>query len=714
MSLPAAIRRTPSLDRWLRFSDDGMLVVYTGKVEIGQGIKTALAMIAAEELDVALARVRVQTADTELTPNEFVTAGSLSIEDSGSALRVASAAARSALMKRAAELLGVAMESLRVIDGLITSEQTNQQTDYWTLAAAGPFAIELTDLPDLPDVKHPDTYKVVGRKTTRLDLLAKLRGQGVFVHDMQLPGMLHGRLVKPPFMTSHLLHCPDTVSSDKVIIVRDGGFIGVVADLEEVAITAAEQLHRACKWQSDSLTPAPESLFDYLRNNVSKSLPIVDGLPTEEELPAVQPPEDAVQTLTASYRRPYQMHAAMGPSAALAQFDQGKLTVYSHSQGVELLKLALADALNLEAADVHVIHREGAGCYGHNGADDVSLDAALLAMAVAPRAVLAKWSRSDEHGFEPYAPASVIDMQASLNADGAIIDWRHDAYSFSHNGRPRPSKGYSNLQSAWWRAEPILPPPRQPAMMAEVGIHRNMQPIYAFPRQRLFKHFVPNSPLRTSSLRSLGAFVNVFAIESFIDEVAHATNSDPIAFRLAHLVDDRGRQVLEALRDTVPAPSAEHNAGRGIAFARYKNRQTFAAVLVDLHVADDGRVTLDRAFITADAGLVIDPDGLTNQLEGGFIQAASWTLKEEVSWDHECVTSRDWDSYPILRFSEIPDIATILLARPDEPALGAGEASTGPTPAAIANAIFDAVGVRVRDLPFTPDRVRAAAFDNPE
>ena len=706
MSMPASIERTPGLDRWIRIADNGAVIVSTGKVEIGQGIKTAIAMIAAEELDVSVERIQVQTADTEITPNEYVTAGSMSVEDSGSAVRVASAAARQILLESAAEKLHVAVDTLTVQDGLITSGQSNEQTDYWSLQAGRLFEVDIIDVPPLKD---PRSYRVVGTHTTRTDLAAKVRGDLAFVQDLRLADTWHGRLVKPPLADATLIECPDSIDLPDVEIVRDGNFVGVVAKLEAVAIAAAERLASKARWQSKPLEPPMPGIPGYLRTHVSKSLPVVSGMPLDETLPEQATPDHAVQTLNAAYYRPYQMHASLGPSAACAQFVDGKLTVYSHSQGVELLKRALAPVLDLPVDRVHVIHREGAGCYGHNGADDVALDAALLAIALPPRPVMVKWSRADEHGFEPYAPATVIDMQASLDAHGRIIDWCHDTYSFSHNGRPRPNPGHTNLQSAWWREKPLPPVPRQPAMLAEAGIHRNLEPIYTLPRKRLVKHFVANSPLRTSSLRSLGAFANVFAIESFMDELAHAAGKDPFEFRSEHLADRRARAVLELLQQRAPGLSGDSNAGRGIAMARYKNRQTYCAVMVDVHVEDDGQVRLDHAVISADAGLVIDPDGLINQLEGGFIQAASWTLKEQVTWDHEGVTSRDWESYPILTFSEIPTIATYLIDRRLDQPMGAGEASTGPTPAAIANAIFAAVGVRVRDLPFTPERVKLAA-----
>ena len=706
MSLPASIERTPRLDRWIRVEENGTIIVSTGKVEIGQGIKTALAMIAAEELDVSVQSIRVQTADTEITPNEFVTAGSMSVEDSGSAVRVASATARQILLELAAEELDVDVSSLTVADGFITSTESNEQTDYWTLHSGNLFDVDILKVPSLKD---PHTYHTVGTKTTRTDLVAKIRGDVAFVQDMRLPHMWHGRLVKPPTANSTLLECPDVIDLPDVEIVRDGCFVGVVAKREELAVAAAERLASRVKWQGEPLAPAMLGIPAYLRTHVSKSLPVFNGMPLDESIPEHVRPADAAQTLDATYYRPYQMHASIGPSTARAQFVNGKLTVYSHSQGVELLKRALADVLDLPLDRVHVIHAEGAGCYGHNGADDVGLDAALLAIAIQPRPVMVKWTRADEHGFEPYTPAAVIDMQASLDEDGRIIDWCHDTFSFSHNGRPRPSSGHTNLQTAWWRENPITPVPRQPAMMAEVGIHRNLEPIYALPHKRLVKHFVSDSPFRTSSLRSLGAFANVFAIESFMDELAYAADTNPLEFRIAHLEDDRAREVLDLLYRQAPVLSPDDNAGRGIAMARYKNRQTYCAVMVDVHVDSDGQVRLDHAVISADPGLVIDPDGLVNQLEGGFIQAASWALKEQVTWDHEGVTSRDWESYPILTFSEVPTIETYLVDRPMDKAMGVGEASTGPTPAAIANAIFAAVGVRVRELPFTPERVKHAA-----
>jgi CO/xanthine dehydrogenase Mo-binding subunit len=398
------------------------------------------------------------------------------------------------------------------------------------------------------------------------------------------------------------------------------------------------------------------------------------------------------------------MHAALGPSAAVAQLIEGKLTVWTHSQGVYPLRTSMAAVLGMAETDLRVIHVEGAGCYGHNGADDAAFDAALLARACPGQPIKLQWSRWDEHAWEPYGPAMTLDLQASLNAEGEIIDWNHDVYSYTHLGRPRPHEGRSGLLAAWHLAEPALPPEPRPNRGNHVGIHRNADPYYAFAQRRVVKHFVPHSPLRVSAMRGLGSYGNVFAIESMLDEAAYAAQIDPVAFRLRHLDDERAKAVIRAAAEranwrerTQPAATGR---GQGIAFSRYKNRQCYAATVVELRVDEAGQIHLERVVIAADAGQIVNPDGLANQLEGGFVQAASWTLKEQVTFAANGITSVDWESYPILTFPDIPEIEVVLLDRPDQPFLGTGEGTQGPAPAAIANAIFDATGVRLRQIPF--------------
>ena len=413
--------------------------------------------------------------------------------------------------------------------------------------------------------------------------------------------------------------------------------------------------------------------------------------------------------LHASYTRPYLMHASIGPSAAAARFAAGELTLWCHSQGIELLRPTLAEVLRMPADRIHVIHSEGAGAYGHNGADDAACDAALCARACPGRTVLLKWTREQENHWEPFGPAMCIDLQASLSSDGRVSAWRHDVYSFAHVGRPIPGQDGSSLLAAQQLDPPVPSPAPAPRLAPEAGIHRNAVPIYTLGDTRVIKHFVADSPLRTSALRALGAHANVFAIESFMDELAHAAGADAFEFRLRHLHDRRARAVLDGVRELQRKLPLAAGRGRGVGLARYKNLQTRAAVVAEVSVGDDAAVALHRLWICADAGRVVDPDGLVNQLEGGAIQSASWALKEAVPFDAAGVGCLDWSSYPMLRFDQVPEVTTHIIDRPREPSLGAGEATTGPTSAAIANAVFAAIGVRVRNLPLTPDNVRAAA-----
>jgi CO/xanthine dehydrogenase Mo-binding subunit len=410
------------------------------------------------------------------------------------------------------------------------------------------------------------------------------------------------------------------------------------------------------------------------------------------------------------------MHASLGPSAATAQYENGKLTIWLHSQGVYPIRAALAPVLGMDEADIRVIQTEGSGCYGHNGADDAALDAAYLALKFEGVPVSLKWMRADELTWEPYGPAMVLELQASLSPEGEVLAWNHDVWSYPHLGRPHSGGRQSGLVAAWHLAQPWDKVQRMPIHAPHIGSHRNADPLYDFAHKRIVKHFVPDSPLRVSAMRGLGAYGNVFAIESFMDELAHTAGIDPVKFRLRNLKDERAKAVIRAAAEKVGWASGQDlgpDRGRGIAFAQYKNRQCYAAVVVDVHVdRANGEIKLARAIIAADAGQVVNPDGLSNQLEGGFVQSASWTLKERVNFDENGIVATDWDSYPILRFPEVPKIEIVLINRPELPFLGSGEATQGPTPAAIANAVFNAVGVRLREIPFTPERVIKLLSEN--
>jgi nicotinate dehydrogenase subunit B len=706
-TLPRTLAQTPDLDSWVRFNADGTVTLYTGKVELGQDIRTSFAMIGADELDVSLERIQVVMADTGQSPDEGYTVSSMSLETSGNAIRFAAAQARHIALSVAHEELEAPIERLTVTDGTIADPVTGRSVTYWDLFAGQRFGSQVTGD---SQPKRPEAYRVVGQHTRRLDLLAKVTGSHHFVHDLDLPGMVHGRIVRPPQDGARLRSLDEAAVSQMpgvLRMVRDGSFLGVVAEREEQAVWAMEALQKVASWEPGPPLPDQQALFEHMLNQPDQAFLVVNGTPTDDPIPPVEAPAEAVHTLTATYYRPYHMHASLGPSAAVAHMVDGKLTVWTHTQGVYPLRAGLAQALRMPVDDIRAIHVDGPGCYGHNGADDAAMDAALLACAVPGRPVSLKWTRRDEHTWEPYGAATVIVMQGSLDVDGEVIDWNHDVWGYTHTSRPRAGGSESGLLAAWHLAEPLDRPQARPGRWHQGGIHRNAEPLYAFSRRRIVKHFLSDSPLRVSALRGLGSYANIFAIESFVDELAHAADADPVEFRLRYLADERARAVIEAAVERASLrPRAQ---GRGIAFAQYKNRQSYVAVVVDLSVdRESGHVHLERAIIAADVGQIVNPNGLSNQLQGAFTQSASWTLKEQVAFDRHGITSTDWRTYPILRLDDVPQIETVLLDRPGQPYLGVGEGAQGPCAAAIANAVYDAAGVRLRRIPFTPERVKAA------
>jgi len=700
-----------TIDAWLSFRDKA-ITIFSGKVEIGQGIHTALAQIVAEELDVEIARIRIAPVDTDHSPDEGYTAGSNSVQGSGGNLRRAAASARQLLLAKAAAALDVPADRLLVHDGLVIDPVGEGQIDYWTLQGDQPFHQPLN--PDAR-LKSPAAYTVVGAPAPRLDLPDKVLGHPRFVTDLALPGMAHARLVRPPEWGARLLTVDvETARSlpGLLAVVQDGDFLAVIAESEAQAAAAAEKLRAAARWSPPTPPPDEENLYTDLLVGPSGDLLVVDGATVDAPIPSLLSPTESAQSHRARYLRPFTMHGALGPSAAAALWDGARLTVWSHSQGPFQLRAALAQALKMDESAVRVIHGEGPGCYGHNGADDAGLDAALCALALPGRPVLLQWSREDEHRWEPYGPAMAVEMQASLDSRGRVVAWNHDVWSYTHSGRPRRMEGASNLLASWLKTDGLPRPPARPGRGVHGGSHRNADPIYAFANRRIVKHSVPDSPLRTSSLRGLGAYANVFAIESFMDELALAAGMDPVAFRLAHLDDERGKAVVQAAAELArwqpDGRSGGKGQGRGFGFARYKNEKCYAAVVADVQVEkESGIVRVEKLWIAADAGQIINPDGLRHQLEGGAVQATSWTLKEAVRYTPAGLVSVDWFSYPVLRLAEAPEVAVMLVNSGGTPALGAGEATVGPTAAAIANAIWAATGARLRQLPFTPDRLLA-------
>jgi nicotinate dehydrogenase subunit B len=699
-ALPRSLADNPRLDRWIGFEPDRTVRLATGKVELGQGVLTALVQIAAEELDVEPSRVRIVSGDTERTPNEGYTTGSMSIEISGGSIRLVCAEVRRLFVQKLAAELRCDPAELAVVDGRFLRGQTDTGYDYWRLASG----VDLKrDATGSAPVKHPSEHHVIGRNFSRLDLPEKLAG-APFLHDLAPPGVLHARVLRQPRRGARFLGLDESAvrRAGRVEIVRDGDFVAFVSERESVARAALEAARRTARWEGGTDAPedagTPQNLM---------ALPSIDRV---IEVSAQAVPQPA-RTFEATYSRPYIAHASLAPSCAVAQFADGRLQVTTHAQGVYPLRLALAHALALDIERISVRHHQGAGCYGHNGADDVAFDAAALAVRAPGRPVRVQWEREDELAAAPFGAAMAVKIRAGLDPTGRPLDWTLEVFSPVHTQRPGMSKALLLGREAL-PDPPPRPAPADPPDAAGGGGTRNAAAIYQFPRHKVVHHLIPHPRVRTSALRSLGAFANVFAIECFLDELAELADEDSIAYRVALLADPRARRAIEtvaAMCDwSARLRGAERGGGRGIGLgmARYKNRGGYAAVVAEVEVEEE--VRLIKMWCAADGGLIINPDGASNQVEGGMIQAASWTLKEAVRFAEGRVASTSWESYPILKFSEVPQIDIRLIDARGEPPLGLGEVAQGPTAAAIGNAVARALNARIRDLPLTRERIAAA------
>ena len=695
-----SLAANPRLREWLDFSVDGAVTIRPGKVEYGQGVWTALAQIAAEELDVGLDQIRVAGVSTSSSPNEGVTSGSRSIQDCGGALRQVCAQVRAAFLAEAAEKLGADAAGLAVGRGSVRSAAGQSGLSYWSLdeAALLDRAAQLTVA-----AKAPAQWSVAGRSAPRIDLPDKATGRPRFLHDQVLPGMLFGRVIRPPAPAATLDGVDDTdLPAGVVVQVRDGSFLGVIAESDRAAVTAAERLAQAARWTVRESLPDEDDLKGFLLSQPTDDQPVVQRR-DDEAATEVQ------RTLAAEYTRPFIAHGSMAPSCAIAHWDGDRLSVWTHSQGVFPLRGALATGLGLDPAQVTVHYVEGAGVYGHNASDDAAADAVLLARAVPGRPVRVLWSRPDELSWGPLGSAMLARLSAGLDSSGRIRSWRQDVWSNGFVGRPGIGGEPRLLALSHMAGGTPISAALDGVPSGAMGATRNAVPAYDIPDLEVTRHRLLTMPLRTSSLRSLGAFLNVFAIESFMDELALAAGRDPVEFRLAHLSDPRARRVIEeaaamsgwAGRSRVGTGDGE--TGFGLAFARYKGVAGYCAAVAE--VAADTSISLRRLWLAVDVGRVINPDGVMNQVEGGAIQSASWALRERVRFDRTRVTSLTWESYPILRFTEVPEVTVKIVAAPGEPETGAGELAQGPVAGAIGNAVADAVGVRVRDLPLTTEQV---------
>ncbi len=696
--LPVSLAANPRLSSWVRFSSDGRVAVSPGKVEIGQGIVTALAQIAADELDVDIARVQMVRASTAGSPNEGVTSGSLSIQQSGRALRQACAEIRQIFLSAAAERLGVDPAVLDINDGAI-SGPGNVSTSYFELANEVSLDHDATGA-TLPKASARRT--VAGRSVQRLDIPDKVFAQPRFIHDIALSGMLHGRVLRSELSHAALVELKEDAArklKDLVAIMRDGDFAGLVSETEAGAELALAALRKGARWNLRETLPDENGLAEWLKAEPAE-LSVIASKKTSAPLAKTR-------TIRRQYTRPYITHGSIAPSCAIAEWTGNRVRVWTHSQGVYLLRADLALVLKIPVENITVEHMEGAGCYGHNAADDVALDAVLLAKATPGRPVRVQWSRADEMSHAPFGAAMAIEIEADLDSNGEIADWRHTIWSNGHTARP----GRANIPALLAATELADPFPRliatNPAQANGGGADRNSIPPYDFPSLHVECHRLTTMPIRTSALRTLGAQGNVFAIESFIDELAAERGKDPVAFRLRHLSDSRASDVIRAVAKRIGwKPAKRDGIGHGLGFARYKGTGAYCAAIAEVESAEE--IAVKRLIIAVDVGEAINPDGLINQIEGGAIQATSWVLKERLRFDTTRITSNSWTDYPILRFSEVPEVNVEVISRPDIEPVGAGEAAHGPVTAAIANAVFDALGLRVRDLPITRERLIAA------
>lgn len=696
--LPGTLNDNPSLDRWIAFPAPGKVTVLTGRVELGQGVLTAMAQIAADELDVAMARITVRSGDTELTPNEGYTAGSQSIQSGGIAMRQACADVRALFLDQAARILNCKQDELSIRDGSFLRNGASTGQDYWTLAGAIDLAVKATGSGRRKAVAD---FTSIGQSSARLDLPAKIFGQPIFIHDMHIDGMVHARVVRQHNRGATIGAIDEAAirraAKTPVEFVRQGNFLAIIGGDETAVELAGGAAPSHVTWQNAEAPTALQQEASWLLQR-----PAIDRI-----IGAPEPADpQGRERFEATFTRGYLAHASISPSCGLALYKDGHLTVWTHCQGVYPLRAALARALPIETANITVHHVQGSGCYGHNGADDAAADAAIIALQKPGVPVRVRWRREEEFIHEPKTPAMVVKVRALIDADGKPSDWTQEIWSPTHN--LRPGAGGTLLGTVALPNPPPEPPPGDVPESNGGGATRNGEPLYAIPATRIIHHLVTETPIRTSALRGLGAMPNVFAMESCIDELAERAGQDPVAYRLSIMTDARARAVIEkvaAMAKWNAAEPAGSGHGRGFAFSRYKNRAAYAAVVVELDV--DEEIRLAHVWCATDAGLVVNPDGVINQLEGGIIQSASWVLKEQVRFDNG-IASFDWETYPVLKFSEVPEIDIELINTKDEVPLGVGEVTAGPTAAAIGNAVSHALGLRIRDLPLTRERVMAS------
>lgn len=688
------------VDAWLAVGKDGTITVYSGKVDLGTGTRTALAQMVAEELDVPFSKIEMVMGDTATTIDQGQTAGSLTIPVGGGQLRQAAATARKALVAKAAQQLGASPADLVVQDGVVTARGGGKRVSYAELIANGRLDMKVDPKVTLKD---PKEHKLVGKSIPRVDIPAKLTGEYTYIHDFRVPGMLHARVIRPAAIGSKLQSYDESSVRDVpgfVKVVRKQDFLAVVAKDEWSAVQAARKLK--VNWSAWEGLPDEKRVYEEWRK-----LPVAMSQTPTNTGEVAKALDQAPKKLKATYEFAIHSHASMGPACAVADFRNGTCTIWSPSQATHSLQSEVASVLGVAKDKVHLMYLDGSGCYGRNGHEDCTADAALVSM-LAGAPVRVQWMREDELGWDPKSPPTVVDFEAGLDTSGNVSAWRSQFIIAHREGTLDDFPLLAAVSSGV---------PRKGHYTG--NLENNAASPYSFPNAHTEVRRVNNNGLRTAHLRTPGRMQNTFANESFMDELAAAAGADPLHFRLKYLPDARGQTVLATVArmanwesrpaHSVPQGKGDIARGRGLAYVRYNNAITYVGLVADVEVnRRTGKIRVTDVWCSHDCGQVINPDGAINQIEGGIVQTISRTLMEEVRFDRSRVTSVDWNSYPILRFPDVPDIHVELINRPDQTPWGAGEMSATVVSAAISNAVYDAVGVRLRSVPFTKEKVLAA------
>ena len=690
---PNVLSKSNLVNAWLQVLEDGRVLVFSGKVELGQGIRTAIRQVAAEELDMELDRVEVKLAETGLTPDEGYTAGSSSVPNSAMSVRYAAATARQKLLELAGEKLNTNVEDLLLYDGKVKVKKSRKSLTFSEILEGAQIDMEVTS--PVP-VKSNKAHRYIGKAIPRADIEKMVRGDQLYIQDLRFPGMVHARVLRPPNYSSQLVKVDASgIASTLPGVLKtvvNGSFVAVIAKREFQAVKAENYLREHTEWTGTAVLPDQKNMYDYIKTIADEP----QNIRNEGDIKSVF---NSPETLKSRYTKPYITHGSMGPACGLAMYDGNILHIWSHSQGIYPLRNALSSMLNMEHDSIHIISVPGAGCYGHSTADDAAADAAILAFEYPGKHVRVQWSRHNEHSWDPFGSAIITEVEASLDASGKISSWITNVWTDSHSTRP-------NSDAGTVLASRHLEKPFQMQSRGYLGGgHRNADPYYTIANIQLNAHYY-EGPFRVSSLRSLGAYAAIFSIESFMDELAEKAEKDPLEFRLAHLEDERAIAVIQKIQEMTRQLTLGEGEGIGYGFCRYKNTTAYAAVGARVFVEKTtGKVQLKKMWAAVDVGEVINTDGIINQTEGGMIQAGSWTLKEQVTFNDNQITSTDWAKYPVFRFSEIPEVEVAIINRPDKPAEGGGEVSVPPAGAAIGNAIYAACGKRIYNLPVTPEQV---------